>query len=274
LAVPRLINASIVGWSSDDATTRCIGYRAPISGFWTQYFKRVLDDVRATNPMLPHIVWNPGGCLPGEPMQFTQMIQAERAGFSWLTDDLERSILDYAHNAGRLGFYLGGEADDRVLKSYYANSTKDRIIRDATRRLPRCCAIAVDAASGSAKDSRVLRWMCMEQDAGREVLSEALPSTPLMDRFGAIMTRWFSENFRAWPGVHPSPIETILCDFDRILMPPDASEAFGKGWSLCGSIDPSNWLGVAPRSRLRHPSAFRTFMKHYRAAHIAKSPQS
>jgi hypothetical protein len=278
----RLINAAIVGWSGDSPATRCIGYGAPKPNFWREFYKGNLLDRRATNPMLPHLTWNPGGCLPGEYMQFTQMLQAEKAGLSWLFEDLDRTILDYAHNCGRLGFYLGGEQQDRILKTYYANSTKDRLIRDATKHFPRCVAIAVDGASGSAKDSRVLRWMNMERDAGREVMIEAMPAHDYLEHFPAIFMTWFEEHYREWPGVRPSKAENILFNPDRWLMPSDASEAAGKGYSLCGPIHPSNWLGIAPLARHRQAMGFSSFVKHYRAAygsepdhraHIAKRPQ-
>jgi hypothetical protein len=235
---PRVLHAAIVGWSSSDPATRCIGYH-PGPNFWTRYAAQVIDPQRKANPMVPVMLWNPGGCLPNETMQFSQMLQAERSGLSWLFADLAKTIHRLAHEGGELTFYVGGEGGDRLIKSYYANSTKDRLIRDAMKHFPRCVGIAVDAASGLSPGSRVYQWMCNEQDAGRKVYSEALPPTASthLHRFPAIATRWFlNHHDRPYWGVTEDVPEVIECYFDAVLTEQDISDAHAKGRSIAGCV--------------------------------------
>jgi hypothetical protein len=234
--VTRVIHAAIVGWSSSDPAVRCIGYH-PGPQFWARYAQQVIDPVRKANPMLPVMLWNPGGCLPNEPMQFTQLLQA--AGLTWLFEDMQRTFHRLSHDGGEFTLYLGGETGDRLLKPYYANSTKDRIIRDATKHLPRCVGVAVDAASGLSPGSRLYRWMCQEQDAGRRVYSESLPPavSEHLHRFPAIATPWFLDNpDRPGWGVTEDVPEVIRCMFDAPLTQPDIEAAHKRGWSIAGSV--------------------------------------
>jgi hypothetical protein len=232
---PRTIHANIVGWSSSDTATRCIGYGAPAPNFLRRWIDATAAAQRAANPMLPLFIWNYFGCLPYENMQFSQAIQAERAGLAWLFDGFDRTVHDLAHNGGELTFYLGGEPGDRIIKSHYANSTKDRLIKEATRHLPRCVGIAVDGSSGLKSDSRVYRWMCAEQDAGRKVYAEALPlnESTHLHRFPAIATRWFLSHPEraAWGANVPEVIEVAM---DAPLTQADIDAAHAQGRSIAG----------------------------------------
>jgi hypothetical protein len=231
----RVIHACIIGWSSSDVTRRCIGWDAPGPHFWQKFAERNVLPQRAADPMLPVMLWNPGGCLPGENMQFTQLRAAEKAGLTWLFEDMQPTFHRLSHNGGEFSLYLGGEPGDRIIKSYYANSTKDRLIKDATKYLPRCVGIAVDGSSGLTPESRVYQWMCREQDAGRTVYAEALPlpESTHLHRFPAIATRWFLSHPEraAWGANVPEVIEVAL---DAPLTQADIDGAHAQGRSIAG----------------------------------------
>jgi hypothetical protein len=176
-------------------------------------------------------------------MQFTQLLQAEKAGLAWLFEDMGRTFHRLSHDGGEFTLYLGGEPGDRLLKSYYANSTKDRIIRDATARLPRCVGVAVDGSSGLSPGSRLYRWMCQEQDAGRRVYAESLPpaSATHLHRFPAIATRWaLSHPDRPYWGVTEDVPEVIEVTLDAPLTIEEAEAAHARGWSIAGGVPASN----------------------------------
>lgn len=119
--MPRLLSLTIVGGSGLDPYNRCTGDLS-LRG-WSNYADKIAATVGQTDGF---ILKNPFGTLPNEPMQMTQVVQAQRVGLNFDSTFVRtwQPVCKAFRDLGKEPIvYLGGFAGDRL---WYATPAGQR----------------------------------------------------------------------------------------------------------------------------------------------------